>query len=159
MWPFIIRGLLTAYLLVLQDTADRALQREQIFHDHAELCAESDEYLFVCFKLPRAVLMERLEPAQQCNTQQSNSVPPHLQVISGYFSRIWETGWAYHSHLLAALSRESWTIPQAQAISFHQYLLNVVSRFPGGAQYSFILQNSSVSKEQMAIHGSLIRIF
>ncbi len=35
-----------AYILLLQEIADRALRRERMFQDHADLFAESDEFLF-----------------------------------------------------------------------------------------------------------------
>ena len=80
-----------AYLLLLENVADRALRRERIFRDHRDLFAESDEYLLGRFRLPRAVLMEicnSLEPALQSHTTRSNPVPPHVQVLSilGFFA-------------------------------------------------------------------------
>ncbi|CAL9690972.1 unnamed protein product [Knipowitschia caucasica] len=74
-----------AYLLLLQEVADRALRRERIFQDHVDLFTESDEYLFGRFRLPRAVLIELchdLEPALRSHTHRSNPVPPHVQVLS-----------------------------------------------------------------------------
>lgn len=76
-----------AYLLLLQEIANRALRRERrpIFQDHADIFAESDEYLIGRFRLPRPVLMElcnTLEPALRSHTRRSNPVPPHVQVLS-----------------------------------------------------------------------------
>jgi len=102
-----------ADLLLLQYIVDRALQREQIFYDHADLFAERDDNLFGCFRLLRAVLMDfcnHLEPAQQSQTQRSN----HMCGLSRpwafwpleHLSGSWETGRTYNS-------RPSATLPQA----------------------------------------------
>jgi len=57
---------------------------KKIFHDYTDLFAESDEYLCGCFRPPRAVLMylcNHLKPALWSQTQWSNPVPPHVQVL------------------------------------------------------------------------------
>uniref|UniRef100_A0A674MSP0 Putative nuclease HARBI1 n=1 Tax=Takifugu rubripes TaxID=31033 RepID=A0A674MSP0_TAKRU len=74
-----------AYLLLLQDIADRALRRERMFRDHIDLFAESDEFLLRRFRLTRPVLIDlcnQLEPALRSHTLRSNPVPPHVQVLS-----------------------------------------------------------------------------
>lgn len=74
-----------AYILLLQDVANRALTTERIFQDHVDLFAESGKYLLGHFRPPRAVLMEfrnSLEPTLRNHTRWSYPVPPHVQILS-----------------------------------------------------------------------------
>lgn len=207
-----------ADILLLQEIADRALRMERMFQDHIDLFAESDEFLFGRFRLPRAVLVDLcndLDSALRSHTHRSNPLPPHVQVLStldflatGSFQR--ELGdrvgisqpsisrtlprvvdaiiqrathyirfpYAVEEqvpvktgfHNIAGLPNTIGAIdcthvrikapspdhfPYLNSKQYHSinvqlvcdsnnHLLNVVSRFPGGAHDSYILQKSSV---------------
>ena len=76
-----------AYLLLLDNIAERALRTERIFVDHIDLFAETVKYLIGRFRLPRHVLTElcdTLEPALRSHTQRSNPVPPHVQAAHSH---------------------------------------------------------------------------
>uniref|UniRef100_A0A671TGD0 DDE Tnp4 domain-containing protein n=1 Tax=Sparus aurata TaxID=8175 RepID=A0A671TGD0_SPAAU len=192
-----------AYILLLQEIADRALRRDRMFRDHIDPFSESDEFLFGRFRLPRPVLIDlcnHLEPALRSHTLWSNPVPPHVPVLltlgflaTGTFQR--ELGdrvdisqpsisralprvvdainqlatqyikFPYTAedqvavkrgfHNIAGLpntidpftylNRKQYHSINIQLIcDSNNHLLNVVSRFPGGAHDSYIFQNSSM---------------
>lgn len=64
---------------------DRARLREHMFQGHTDLFAECEEYLLGRFRSPRTSFMEicnTLQPALQSQATNSNSKPPHIQVLS-----------------------------------------------------------------------------
>ncbi len=74
-----------ADLLLLDALACQALGRECVFHERADLLAETDEWLMSRFRLPRAVLLHichLLEPHLHRQTRRSKPIPPHVQVLT-----------------------------------------------------------------------------
>ncbi len=73
-----------AHLVLLEHIAARALRRERVFRERTDMFAESDEWLFSRFRLPREVLIDlcnSLEPHLSHITNRSHPIPPYLQVL------------------------------------------------------------------------------
>ncbi len=73
-----------AHLVLLEHIAARALRRERVFRVRTDMFAESDEWLFSRFRLPREVLIDlcnSLEPHLSHITNRSHPIPPYLQVL------------------------------------------------------------------------------
>ncbi len=208
--------------------AHQALGRERVFHERADLLAETDEWLMLRFRLPQTVLLHichLLEPQLGRQTRRSKPIPPHVQILTttGFLSmetsqrEIWDRSgvsqssdsralplvikglirlapryikFPYTAFEQVQIKREFYAIaglpninratdcthksikaPSPEAFPFlnrKQYhsinvqiisdsshnLLNVVARWSGGAQYSFMLQNSAVgTRLAQGAHG------
>nr|XP_055063040.1 putative nuclease HARBI1 isoform X2 [Misgurnus anguillicaudatus] len=74
-----------AYLALLEDLANRALRRERVFKDRADLLGESTEWLLSRYRFPRNILLDLcrdLGPTLERETQRTKAIPVHIQLLS-----------------------------------------------------------------------------
>ena len=74
-----------AYLAVLEDLENRALRRERVFKEHADLLSESTEWLLSRYRFPKNILMELCQDFQlmlERETQRTKATPVHIQLLS-----------------------------------------------------------------------------
>lgn len=159
-----------------------ALCSERNFRDHTDLFDETDEGELNRLRFPRAMLLDLCNTHTQFrrNTRRSDPVPPHLQVLSalgvlatGSFQR--EIGDSIsQSSLNRALQRVVKAIlsirqteirnaflakagPPNIIGKMHCHLVNVGTRWPGGAHDSFVKSSVGMRLAQGAGgHGWLI---
>ena len=74
-----------AYLALLEDLENRALRRERVFKEHADLLSESTEWLLSRYRFPKNILMELcqdFQPMFERETQRTKATPVHIQLLS-----------------------------------------------------------------------------
>lgn len=74
-----------AALALLEDIANRAIRRERVFRDRADLLAHDDLWLISRYRLPRAALLElcaQMGPILQRRTRRNQAIPVQIQVLS-----------------------------------------------------------------------------
>ena len=74
-----------AYLALLEDLENRALRRERVFKERADLLSESTEWLLSRYRFPKNILMELcqdFQPMFERETQRTKATPVHIQLLS-----------------------------------------------------------------------------
>lgn len=74
-----------AHLALLEDLGNRALRRERVFRERADLLAESSEWLLSRFRFSKHILLDlcrELGPFLERETKRTQAIPVHIQVLS-----------------------------------------------------------------------------
>ncbi len=74
-----------AYLALLEDLENRALRRERVFKERADLFSESTEWLLSRYRFPKDILIDLcrdLQPMLERETKRTKAIPVHIQLLS-----------------------------------------------------------------------------
>lgn len=74
-----------AYLALLEDLENRALRRECVFKERADVFSESTEWLLSRYRFPKNILMDLcrdLQPMLERETKRTKAIPEHIQLLS-----------------------------------------------------------------------------